>query len=102
MGAVGLVVALAFVLAGCGGPSAAPSVEQTSAERACAGTTFGHCIEDVGFAEDLYPAGKQIAICDADNGKGSVVAVADGGSGDQACTEDALDPGRLVRVVTVP
>jgi hypothetical protein len=80
-----------------------PSIGGPSlAEAACEGVSFDHCEEDMEFAVETYPSGKLIVICDAGNGKGSVVALSDGSTPEVACTEHALDPGAPLRVITLP
>jgi hypothetical protein len=54
------------------------------------------------FAVETYAAGRQIVICDAGDGTGSVVALADDKTAEDACADDAIDPGDVVRVVTLP
>jgi hypothetical protein len=104
-----LAIVTLLLMAGCGRPAAtvtptpeAPTVTGTFAVQACAGATFDHCAEDVTFAQATYASGKEIAICDAGDGKGSVVALAAGNTAEEACTSDAIDPGPVLRVVRVP
>jgi len=70
--------------------------------EACAGTTFDRCVEDVTFAIATYPSGERIVICDAGDGNGSVIFYSGAYSPEQACLRDALDPGDVVRVITLP
>jgi hypothetical protein len=96
-----IILAVAAALFGaCRGPVDNPTQGAGFIEQACAGTTFDHCFEDISFAIETYPSGEQFAICDAGTGKGSVVLVAT--TAEEACSEDAIDPGRVVRVVTLP
>ena len=96
-----LLLAVAMVAAACAG-SSTPSEATSFPEQACASTTFDHSLEDVQFAVDTFPSGEQLVICDAGGGKGSVVSLAADKTADEACSIDALDPGRVVRVVTLP
>lgn len=103
---VALLAIAAGLLGACRGTVDTPLPVATEAvgfvEQACAGTTFDHCMEDVTFAIETYPTGKQLAICDAGDGKGSVVALAAGKTAEEACSTDAIDPGNVVRVVALP
>ena len=70
--------------------------------QACAGATFDRCAEYVAVALETYPSGEQILICDSTTGQGSVVFFDHAKSPEAACRLDALNPGRLVRMITVP
>lgn len=112
-------LAIAILIAACGPQShgAAPTPFPTAdaapivtpgppnpglVAQACDGATFDHCVEDMTFAIATYPSGEKIVICDAGDGTGSVIFYSQAYSPEQACQLDALDPGDVLRVVTLP